>query len=410
VVDLKKEDLPMTKTTDSTVTEIAGVKKRSLLAAMAIFGFMLVDQNGLAASWNAVYIPEVPQTKEPTWPLATIPGGANGPTTFFGRGIATGTLYAGWPYNGTWYFNPVYSVHKVTAASASDLGSDLPAADNIYYVAHLDDDWHVRLSMWQLFAGWTTLPETIDPPTHPATQVSSETVATLLYGGKLYIFYTSGPGSLTVTTYSYVTGVLNPAYVIDGVNGGSQPTAVVAPDGIRVYYSSGATLREAHSADGKTWTGFDVVDGQGFIGGTGGVNDTVGWLPAAIMFNNQVNVFYTDTEKQMLRIAQRTPNGWNRANVDKIDINSHKAPVIYSYTNGSLMDVFYESNNLLRAAFGTGPHAMNLATLDGVLNVIPGAVSGQMGIYSTAVEVTGKGPSVFYWDASANRVRNAYYQ
>ena len=295
----------------------------------------------------------------------------------------------------------------MTAAAASDLGAGLPAISNTYYVAHLDGDFHVRLSMWNLFPGWTTLQKNIDPPAYPAAQSYSATVATLLYGKYLYIFYTSNSG-LTVTTYNYVSGNLSTQIIDD--TGGSQPTAVAAPDGLRVYYFGNGTLRGAHLTNG-IWT-TEVVDGTGFVGGTGGVTDTVGRQPAAIVFpvNNTVNVFYTDDTKQMLRIAQRDQSGsWHRAFVGNIDIQSYKATVIY----GSSLEVYYEYNEQLQAAYGTGPNAMTVVTLDGGPNHpnwVANSVSDQMGIYANAVEVNGKGPSVFYWDTKTSKVRNASFE
>jgi hypothetical protein len=212
-------------------------------------------------------------------------------------------------------------------------------------------------------------------------------MATLVFGGKLYIFYTSWNGvtdTLKVAVYDGKFTLLT----LDG-NGGPngrvvsnlyQPTAVSAPDGLRVYYQDHGhgTLREAHSPDGVNWTSFEAIDGPGVNGGD---PDMVGFLPTAIVFNNRVNVFYTDIINQRLRIAQRVGAQWSYGWVDNIDVQSFKAPVIH----GNEMQVFYESAGDLRVASGTGPNALVLVTLDGPGGIAIGSFSDTIGFYATAV-------------------------
>ena len=104
--------------------------------------------------------------------------------------------------------------------------------------------------------------------------------------------------------------------------------------------------------------------------------------------------------------------------MDDIDDLSIKAPVIH----GNEMQVYYESAGKLRVAWGTGPGALAVGTLDGGVPVVPvnGWVKDTMGFYATAVEIRnplcivaqgcGFVPSVFYWDSLNGDIRNAYYQ
>jgi hypothetical protein len=400
----------MTKIANSAVMMMAGLKRRCLWAALGTFSFLLAGQNAVAA-WHAVTVP--PPLHDKLWPLSTIPVGPSG-VTLFARGTATGALYEGWETNGAWHFIPIFSMKNalVETASASYLAKSAPQLD-VYNVVHTDSDGMVRLSSYSIFNGWTT--QVVDNGTN--TQVPLATVATLVFGGKLYIFYTSSNGvtdTLKVAVYDgkFVLQTLDGNGGPDGriVSNMYQPSAVAAPDGLRVYYydHSHGTLREAHSPDGVSWTKFDTVDGPGVNGGD---PDAVGFLPAAIVYNNTVNVFYTDLTKQQLRMAQRAGGLWSYELVDNIDVQSYKAPVIH----GNEMQVYYESAGQLRAAYGTGPKALALATLDGGEGGIPtgiaiGSVSDPMGFYATAVEVHGTAPSVFYWDTLNANVRNSYWQ
>jgi hypothetical protein len=303
-----------------------------------------------------------------------------------------------------------------TTASASYL-QGLSQILDIYYVAHIDSDTvngvpapKIRLSSYEFFNGWTTA--VVD-------QTSSSllaTVATRVYGGKLYIFYSSPQGGEDTLKVAVYDGTKFVTQVIDGLGGPNgqiagnmyMPTAVEA-DGLRVYYhdNSHGTLREAHSPDGVTWTDFTVVDGPGVAGD----RDLVGWWPAAIVFNGTVNIFYTDFTNQWLRIAQRAGGTWTYGWIEPVDVQTYKAPVVH----GNEMQVYYESGGKLRVAYGTGPGQLSLAALDGGEGGIPtgiavGAVSDPMGFYSTAVEVNGITPSVFYWDTQSGKLRNVYWK
>jgi hypothetical protein len=386
---------------------MADRKWRSLSAALGLLGFLAAGPNAFA-TWYAA------NTGEKMTPLASIPVGPRG--TVFAVDTTVGMLYEVWYQSAQWNFSPVYWLPQAQAfaASATISQNALGPVYDTYYVAHCDNDGQVRLSSWEpanLFGGWTT--QIVDAGT--------AAVATVMFQDALYIFYTSSNGTWDTLKYAIYNGSSIKTYTIDGdgklpgsvVGNLYQPAAVPATDGLHVYYhdNSNGTLREAASTSGVNWT-FKTIDGPGGVPGS--TADAVGILPAAIVFKNgnteTINVFYTDSRVSKLRVAQRSMGTWSFSFVDDIDIQSTKAPVIYGTTQ---MDVFYESgfktSSQLRAAYGTGPNALNLGVVDGS-GGMNGQVGDGMGPQVTAVEVKGAGPSVFYRDPTTNMMRNSYWK
>jgi hypothetical protein len=327
-----------------------------------------------------------------------------------------------------WQYSPIYTIKDgplPKTASASYTTGIVPQFDT-YYVAHIDSDTlngvsapKVRLTSYSIF---TTLTTTIVGQSSNSLLAS---VATVVAGGKLYIFYSSPNGAvdtLNVTTYDgskFATCILDRIAWPNGQVDANMymPAAVAAPDGIRVYYhdNSHGTLREAHSADFVHWPDFTVVDGPGGVSRAD--PNPVGWWPSAVVYGTTVNVFYTDFLNQTLRIAQRANGVWTSNCIDalcaeKIDTNSLKATVVYD----NAMQVYYFSGGKLREASGRTPGAFGLATIDGDPGYGPpimttvGAVSDQMQENVTAVEVNGTAPGVFYWDAQHPKLRDAYWK
>ena len=405
----------MTTLVNSTITPMADRKWRSLSAALGLLGFLAAGPNAFA-TWYAE------DTKLKVVPLAMV-STSGGPIVFARDSV--GNIDSVVNYGGTWYSSPIYPCQpgKNCAATASATYIH-PVPNNTldaYYVAHVDTDGILRLSSFELaniFGGWTT--QAIDSGLDP----SSATVATVEFQGNLYIFYSRSNGLNDTLRYAIYNGkvttkTLDGDSTLNGKVAGDmfQPTAVVesvaGSNVLHVYYldHSHGKLREAFSSDGVKWT-YQVIDGQaGFPGCT---NDSVGYLPSAIVYNNgmttTINVFYSDTQVQELRMAQFAWGKWTCAVVDtteKINDNTTKAPVLY----GSEMQVYYISaGGQLRDAYGTGPNAFTLEPLDGQgagdLTNGHGGVQDPMDPYVTA----GTGPSIFYRDNVTDTMRHTYWK
>jgi hypothetical protein len=257
--------------------------------------------------------------------------------------------------------------------------------------------------------GWTTT--LVDGEGQSTNHNLWGEVATVAFGGKLYIFYTewNPPGTgEDVLHCAAFDGSHFTYHVLDGKGGPvgrtvanlASPAAVAAPDGLRVYYydMDHRVLREAYSQDGVNWTSFATLDGQAGPGGR--VAGDVGHHPSAIIFNNTVNVFYEDRSHGRLRIAHLA-GYWTFDSIDQIDAESYSAPVIH----GGAMQVYYTANGMLRTAWGPGPLNFKTTTLDGAGGVL-GQSADIMRTPVAALEFNGA-PSIFYQDGITGVLRNS---
>jgi hypothetical protein len=394
---------------------MVGRKWRFLSAALGLLSFLAALPDARAAAWYAA------NTEKAMTPLASIPLGQNGETVF--AADVDYNLYELWFQNGMWNSSQIYHQPDagVFAASATYLQSAVSPLFNVYYVAHLDIDGRVRLTTWDFTNGWKTRLVDTTVAWNPSV---TEQVATLMFQGNLHIFY---PGGFPTDPYPVLkcaiyNGNSITTKTLDGVaqspgkiaSSMGQPAAVVAPDGLHVFYYDywNWVLREAYSPDGVNWTRFLVIDG-------GPGEDAVGYFPAAIVYNNSttwtINVFYTDMGSVALRTAQFVAGTWNIAGiwhygmVDYISsFSGTKAALIH---NGE-MQVYYQAGaGQIRVAYGTGPGAFDTAALDGLGpgDIVNFSQQDQMGSSVTAIESNGA-PSVFYLDTYTVDLRNAYWK
>jgi hypothetical protein len=385
--------------------------KNVLPSALGVLGLLLASQSAHAAWW-AASIDGGNGGPNGRVTGRMIPAGAllSGNTFFvFAASVSSGTIYEGYYGSGDWHYTPIYSSLNYGAVAVSASFGNFSR-----YVAHIDRDWNLRLSTWALFGGgWSTQP--VDGDGQSTYNNLGGDVSTVMFGGKLYIFYREsnqpwdGPNVLRCAIYD---GAHFTYHLVDGNGGGagrvvanlSEPSAVATANGLRVYYydSDHHVLREAYSPDGLTWTNFANLDGKG-SDAAGRILGDVGHHPSAMVYNGSVNVFYEDRTNGRLRFAQLW-GSWTFGSVDSMDTGSFNAALIHS----NQIQVYYTGNGgKLRAAWGTSPYNFSTATLDGA-----GGPRGQnfdvMYTPVIAMELNNS-PTVFYEDAITGELRNSYW-
>jgi hypothetical protein len=237
-----------------------------------------------------------------------------------------------------------------------------------------------------------------------------QTPTEILFGGHLYVFYYDTQNGLLRYGWADESGWH--FAVLDGEGGssgrisanvGRVPTVTVYENSLQLFYydSTHGALRHAWSSNGTSWS-FETLDGTGSTI-TGHSEANVGETPTAIVADsNTLEVFYYDVTNETLRHAWENETGWHFETLDGSsgsvsghvgNVGTDPTSVVY---NGEL-NLFYSniSNGDLRHAWenGTGWHFENL---DGDA----GSISG----YSASVDhnpvavVFGETLQVFYYD------------
>jgi hypothetical protein len=311
---------------------------------VCILGFLLMSHTALAGSWYAG-----PISASALAPMSAIKVG-NYPYPYLYL-IGNNGLYQGTYVNhGSWWgwdYAPIYSSAGADAYSASASYSE-----PYIYVAHADTDNKLRLTIYSPFSfggrAWTTQVadsnlDSIGP-----------NLGTVVFDGKLYIFYTGAQFATGFTTNllhcAIWDGVQFTHQILDGSGGGFgrfvanmfDPAPVHAPDGFRVYYHDrdDDLLREAYSKNGVNWWS-STLDGGGPLNGDPGQNKYAGRKPAAIVDNSgNVNVFYRSGNGDGLLTAQLSGGKWSFGAVDPYQNDLPRfgcygaivAPLVYANT------------------------------------------------------------------------------
>lgn len=197
----------------------------------------------------------------------------------------------------------------------------------------------------------------------------------------------------------------------ENANVGQTPAAVVYNNSLQLFYydSDGGNLRHAWSADGANWN-FETLDGASNT--PGGQEAVSGQTPVAVVHNGTLQLFYYNSSGGDLRHGWADTSGWHFETLegDPHSISGYDSNVGLDPTTVSqndMLQVFYydtSQNNLRHAwADGAGWHFENL---DGDLHSICGR-DGVVGKNPSAVEYQNT-LQVFYYDQTGGDLRHAW--
>ncbi|MBV8195141.1 MAG: hypothetical protein JOY80_06390 [Candidatus Dormibacteraeota bacterium] len=196
---------------------------------------------------------------------------------------------------------------------------------------------------------------------------------------------------------------------------GTYSSAIVYAGQVHDFYVDSTTDTLQHAWFSNGWHS-ETLDGAGAVGGNGRTSDEVGQYNSAVVYNGQLHDFYLDSTANVLRHAVWTGNRWffealdgsgvsggNGRTSDSVGYNN--AAVIY---NGQVQDFYTDSTtNVLRHAAYAG--GWFFEALDG-----PGVGGGNgrtsdfVGSYNSAVVYNGQLQD-FYYDSTSDRLRHAAY-
>jgi len=360
-----------------------------------LLGILLTGGTPLAASWYAGTFATGNESDISSFAVGTnfFAYFARQNSTDLGQPWGNGDLFEG-TYNNGWHYTPVYS-----SASAGAVSVSSGYIAFYRYVAHADADGKLRLSIHSPFSdAWSTqLVDNLvtfccDPSIDPTTPGLPVKIGTVVFGGKLYIFYIAAGAPVNHLSCAIWDGAKFTYQVLDGNGNMTDPAPVVAPDGIRVYYTDyeGDILREAHSKDGVVWF-LSTIDG-----GCCGVHPSVGRRPSAIVHNGNVHVFYygVPSGPRWLYTAGLYGGVWSFGVVETgIDGAGDvaAAPLVHANT----IHVFYLVGPNLYDSYSTGPGTFQTVVLDGFLGSSVGACCRLIPPLS-AVEVNNSQPLAIY--------------
>lgn len=243
------------------------------------------------------------------------------------------------------------------------------------------------------------------------------TPAAVEFNGQFYVFHydaTNGDLRYARTSPGWVFDILDGAGGPNGrttSNVGQAPTAVVYNNQLHVfYYDAGdGNLRHATSSDGVYWN-FENLDGD--WGSVGHLDGNVGQTPAATVIWGSLQLFYYDAGRGNLRHAWLNGGTWSFENLEgdvgsisHYDTNIGVDPTVT--VHGNTLQIFYTdvtAGNLRHAwVDGAGWHFENL---DGDLGSV-GGLDADVGGNPTAVVYSGN-LHVFYYNRTHGNLRHMW--
>ena len=196
-------------------------------------------------------------------------------------------------------------------------------------------------------------PTTTPPPAPPAGPLASS--AAVVYDGAQHTFYYDATGGnlrhawWTGSAWSFETfdGDGGPGQISGDV--GSRPTAVVYNDQLHVFYydATGGNLRHAWWVNTVGHWSFETFDGDGSPGRIGG---DAGKHPRAVVYNGQLHTFYYDATGGNLRHAWWSGSSWsfetfdgNGTSAGRVNDNVGQYPTVMVLGSGgnAAMHIFY---------------------------------------------------------------------
>lgn len=273
---------------------------------------------------------------------------------------------------------------------------------------------------WADSTGWHF--DVLDGKGGGGGRVSSDTGYTpkaIVYNGSLYVFYfdnSSGDLRLaqsdpSTSNWSIVT--LDGSGGTDGrINSvtGQFAAPVVSENLLQVFYydTTGGNLRHAWF-NGTTWS-FEDLDGS--LGSVSRSSSDTGFTPSVVSYNGTTQVFYYDRMYGNLRHAWSDANGWHFENLDgdvgsigrsNADLGVYSVGLVFNDT----LQLFYTdlTNTNLRHAWSdsSGWHFENL---DGDSGSIA-RNEGMVGKTPSALVYNG-GLQLLYYDESKGGLRHAW--
>lgn len=240
--------------------------------------------------------------------------------------------------------------------------------------------------------------------------------AAVEFNGQLYVFHYDvhfGDLRYARTSPGWVFDILDGAGGANGrttSNVGQTPSAVVFNNQLHVFYFDAGVgnLRHAVSGDGVYWI-FENLDGD--WGSIGGLDGNIGQTPVAVVFETSLQVFYYDASRGNLRHAW-----WNGqwyfenlegdfGSISHYDANIGLDPAAVAFS-GTLQLFYYDVTlgNLRHSWIdGTGWHFENL---DGDYGSV-GRLNADVGGHPTAVVYRGD-LHVFYYDITNGNFRHMW--
>lgn len=193
---------------------------------------------------------------------------------------------------------------------------------------------------------------------------------------------------------------------------GRGATAVVYNNDLDVFYydATHGDLREAVLHNGS-WR-FKTIDGDSSTGGRLNVN--LGRSPAEYVYNGQLNVFYYDLTDGDLRHAWLVGKRWGYETLDgnstvggRLNDDLGRSPVADSF-NGQLHVFYYDysDGDLRHAWLDSG--GWHFETLDGN-STLGGRINGDVGQTPTTVIYNGT-LHVYYYDFTHGDLRHAFFK
>lgn len=247
--------------------------------------------------------------------------------------------------------------------------------------------------------------------------------AAVEYQGSLQVFYYDATGGNLRHAWKGSSGTWN-FETLDGAGGGSgrrdadlgqNPSVAVYGTSIQVFYydATSGNLRHAFASLTSGWQ-FENLDGD--AGSIGGQNANVGANSEVTVMNGVMHVFYPNSSSGNLRRAWHDSTGWHFHNLDGDagsiagQYGSYAPQVgasIAATVQGGKVQVFYydATNDNLRHAWYNGS-TWGFETLDGDA----GSISGHTGSVgqNPSVAATSDGLQLFYYDASGGNLRHAW--
>jgi hypothetical protein len=244
--------------------------------------------------------------------------------------------------------------------------------------------------------------------------------ASIQYGDNLYIFYQNSTKHTLELATASSTGWAYQTLDGDTTQGGRlladvgrSAMPVIYNNELHVFYydATNGNLRHAWFTTATGWS-YETLDGDTTT--PGGYNAKLGMSNFAIVYNNELHVFYYDATNGNLRHATKSGNvGWKFENLDgdlgsigglNSDIGQNPTATVY----GTSLQLFYYdvNNGNLRHAWKTLTNVWKFENLDGDIGSIA-RNTGNVGQDPT-VTVYGTSLQLFYYDVNNGNLRHAW--